>query len=481
MTEPQQSRGTPLCVDLDGTLVRTDTFAESILLALRASPVRALRALLLLFRSRAQCKRAMSRLGRPDPRVLPYNTTLIDYIRTERAAGRRVLLVTGADEFIARGVANHLNLFDAVLASDGIQNLTRENKARAIQVHLNGSGYAYAGDSRDDFPIWHRAESAIVAGNCGAFEAKLASMGTPVERSFPRSEGTLLALVRLIRPQQWAKNLLIVVPLFLSHRLFDPSLWAPIFKAFFAFSFCASALYVWNDLLDIQADRVHPRKRSRPLAAAAVSIPAAGLALVSLLGASLLLSASLPPDCWIILIAYACASASYSLYVKRLVILDVVVLAGLYTLRIYYGGAASGITISVWTTAFSVFVFVALALLKRLAELRTMEPHGGVELAGRGYRQQDLPVLASLASAASYLATLVLGLYIQSPEVQLLYRKPLYLWMMVPLLIYWLSRALLLANRGEIDDDPLLFALRDPASYWVGLGCAGVVLIASRA
>lgn len=468
----------PLCVDLDGTLVRTDTFLESLLMVLRTAPGRLPGLLWMLTGNRAASKRSAAQIARPDARHLPYRQSLIEYLRAERDRGRRLLLVTGADRSIAESVAGHLGLFDDVLASDGRRNLTRENKASAIREHLKGEPFAYAGDSADDLPVWKAAETAVLAGAAPGVEAKVVRMGKAKVETFPGERTSVSAMLRLLRPSQWSKNLLVFVPLFLSHRVFEAPLWMAALLAFLAFSACASALYIWNDLLDIQADRAHPRKRLRPLASAQVSIPAALGVMGALSLLAVALCASLPPAAWGLLTAYAAGSAVYSLLLKRVVMLDVVALAALYTLRIFLGGAATGIRISVWTTAFSAFTFLSLALVKRLTELRRTQPKPQTQLAGRGYVPEDLPMLASLASAASYLAALVFGLYIQSPEVQLLYASPHLLWLMVPVLVYWLSRALLLANRGELDDDPVWFALRDPASYLAGAACVLVAWIA---
>ncbi|MEZ5352910.1 MAG: UbiA family prenyltransferase [Bryobacteraceae bacterium] len=294
-----------------------------------------------------------------------------------------------------------------------------------------------------------------------------------------RDGGIAPALLRLIRPGQWAKNTLIVAPMLLGHRLSSPEIWGPAITAFFAFSFCASALYVWNDLLDVNADQAHPRKRLRPLAAGTVTPRAAMVAMTVLLAASVGLSTLLPPATWGLLLAYAGGSICYSALLKRLTVIDVVTLAAFYTLRIFYGGAATGIKVSVWTMAFSVFLFLSLALIKRLTELRGATSKADAAVVGRSYRPEDLPVLGSLAAASGYLAALVVGLYIQSPEVQALYTKPQYLWFLMPALIYWISRALVLANRGEMDDDPVLYALRDPASYVAGACCALVAYLAT--
>ncbi|MEZ5403842.1 MAG: UbiA family prenyltransferase [Bryobacteraceae bacterium] len=304
----------------------------------------------------------------------------------------------------------------------------------------------------------------------------MAEQGKPVERDL-LSRFAAVPLVRLVRVRQWAKNVLIFIPMLLSHKLADPAMWPPAVTAFFAFSFCASALYIWNDLLDIQGDRAHPRKRRRPIASGEVSVPAGMLTMLALLAASIALSASLPSATWALLLTYTGGSLCYSALLKSKAVIDVVCLSGFYTLRMFYGGAATGIAVSVWTMAFAVFLFLSLALIKRLTELRNTKARK--LLARRAYRSEDLPILAAMAAAAGYLSALVLGLYIQSAEVQLLYAHPRYLWLMMPALVYWISRALLLANRGEMDDDPVLYALRDRASHAVAVCCAAAIYLAT--
>jgi 4-hydroxybenzoate polyprenyltransferase len=469
----------PLCVDLDGTLVRTDTFVECLLQALKGGPVRFFSALWRLVRSRAAAKKLASGMASLDPALLPYHADFLDYLRAERSRGRRLLLVTGADRSIAEGVAGHLGIFDDVLASDGTRNLTRSTKADAIAAYLDGRPFAYAGNSSADLPVWRRAATAVLVDAPRSYSKIMAAHGKPLEREFPREGQSWRDLLRLVRPKQWAKNILIWAPVFLGHKATSPEVWAPALIAFAAFSLCASALYIWNDLLDIQVDRAHPRKRNRPLASGAVSVQAGMALMAGLLLSAIGLSMLLPVASWGLLIAYAGGSLCYSALLKRMTMVDVVALAAFYTLRIFFGGAATGIQVSVWTMAFSVFLFLSLALIKRLTELRNTATRPNTDIAGRGYRPEDLPILAALAAAAGYLSALVLGLYIQSPEVQLLYRQPRYLWFMMPALVYWISRALVLANRGQMHDDPVLYALKDKASYAALACCAAVVFLAT--
>ena len=464
-----------IVVDLDGTLVLTDTFVSSLLETLRKYPSRFPRVLAALFRGRASCKQAAASVARLDVACLPYNEPLLEYLRRERAAQSRLILATGADQSIANAVAEHLGIFDAVIASDGSRNMTGHEKVRAIRETLGDEPFTYAGNSRTDLRVWRHSQSAILVDAPASCARDLHSAGIPVGQEFRRVKSMWKPLLRCLRIHQWSKNVLVLVPVLLAHQLRDPRVLFHALIAFVALSFCASALYIANDLLDLQADRLHPVKRNRPLAAGRVSVPA-GMALsLVLLFAAAGLAMSLPIAARLLLLCYGASSLTYSLFFKRLLFVDVVCLAMLYALRVLYGGSATGISISVWTLAFSLFLFTSLAAVKRVAELRRVRPGN---FSYRGYREEDVSQLASLASAGGYVAVLVLALYINSPEVKLLYRAPQVLWLLCPILIYWISRITLIANRGHLDDDPVSFALRDRAT-WVAGVIAGLVLLLS--
>jgi HAD superfamily hydrolase (TIGR01549 family) len=468
-----------IVVDLDGTLVMTDTFAASLLEALRKHPFCFVVLIAALFRGRAFCKRIAAALGELNVASLPYNEPLIDYLRQQRAYGRHLVLATGADLSIATRVAEHLGIFDEVIGSDGECNVVGAEKLRAIQARIGDVPFTYAGDSRADMKIWLRSDKAILVGAPRSCARQLSAANIEVQRAFERPTGTWKSLVRGLRPHQWAKNILVFVPVLLAHQLWNPLVMRHALLAFLGLSFCASALYVVNDLLDLQADRLHPTKRRRPLASGQVGL-GAGLGLGVLVGVTAIgIGVTLPVQSSILLSAYAAASLLYSLRLKRMLFLDVVSLALLYALRVLYGGSATGIKISVWTLAFSLFLFASLATVKRLAELRRVNLAESGLQGFRGYRECDVNQLSSLASAAGYAAVLVLALYINSPEVQLLYRHPQGLWLLCPILIYWISRCTLIANRGDLEDDPVAFALKDRATWAVGLLAAAVLLLST--
>ena len=487
MTEPQHhplTISTPapavLCVDMDGTLIRTDSLLESALQFLKRDGVRALFLLCFwVLGGKARLKRKLADRISLNPADLPYNRDLLDFLKAERAAGTRLVLATGADERIARRVADYLGIFDEVLASDGHTNLTASRKMHALIGRFGERGYRYAGNSRADLPVWRQAGQAIVCCASNALPRRLERERVPTERVFLEKHSTFVLIVKALRVYQWPKNLLIWVPLLLSHRMGEVGLIVKGAVAMVAFSFCASALYLVNDLLDLTADRAHPRKCARPFASGRLN-PWIGVVMAPLLVVvSLLMAWALAPEFLLILALYAAGSVSYSFFFKEVPLLDVCLLGGLYVVRIFAGGAAMGIVISSWTLGYCMFLFLSLALLKRYVELLMLDASKQTAARGRGYVVGDYPILACFGAGTACVAALLLALYIESNEVQLLYRHPQRLWLLCGLHLYWISRAWLLANRGEMHHDPVLFALRDRTSYWLGLAGAAVALLAT--
>ena len=287
------------------------------------------------------------------------------------------------------------------------------------------------------------------------------------------------AVVQALRPHQWVKNLLLFVPVVLDHRLLDGTAMARAFLAFVAFCCAASSAYVLNDILDLEADRRHPAKRHRPFTSGALS-PRVGLVLApALVAAAYLVSWSALPERFVqVLTIYVLLTTAYSFYLKRIAVLDVLLLAGLYTLRVLAGIAATHVRFSAWFLAFSMFLFLSLAFLKRYTEVSTMAPDDGDQVHRRGYLRGDREWLGSMGGASGYLSVLVLALYINSEQVVALYRSPLHLWLACPLLLFWTSRMWLLAHRGRIHDDPIVATVRDPMSYITGALLALVLYLA---
>jgi 4-hydroxybenzoate polyprenyltransferase len=488
MTESQRqtktayAAGSPsvLCVDLDGTLIRTDTLLESVMLFLKEGGIRALCLLCVwTLRGKACLKRNIAERIRFNPAELPYHEELLAFLKAERAAGARLVLATGADERLARLIADHLGIFDEVLASDGKTNLTSSRKMRALVDRFGARGFRYVGNSRADLPVWRQAGQAIICCTGNALPRRVQREGIPTGRVFQERHHRFGLLAAALRLYQWPKNLLIWVPLFLSHRMGEPALILKGVVAMTAFSFCASALYLVNDLLDLTADRAHPRKCSRPFASGRLN-PWIGVALAPALTlASLIMAWLLSPDFLTVLALYAACSVAYSFFFKEAPLLDVCLLGWLYVVRIFAGGAAMNIVISSWTLGYCMFLFLSLALLKRYVELLMLSATKQNAVRGRGYVIADSPIVACFGAGTACVAALLLALYIESPEVRLLYRHPQRLWLLCGLHIYWIARTWLLANRGQMHHDPVLFALRDRTSYWLGAASAVVAWLAT--
>jgi 4-hydroxybenzoate polyprenyltransferase len=477
--EGTRAHALPLCVDLDGTLVATDTLWESFLGCMRRHPLELLRIPAWLARGRPALKRGLARAAGLQPGSLPFRAEVVEYLKAARAEGRPVVLATASDRLVAEAVASHLGLFDAVLATDGERNLKGARKREALETAFGRDGFEYLGDSAADLPVWEAAGRASCVGLSPAQEARV-SARTPIARRFAAPRAGLRTWLRALRVHQWVKNTLVVLPLVMGHRFDEPALLGLVALAFVALSFAASSVYLGNDLMDLAVDRAHPSKRRRPFAAGELSIPA-GLAAAPLLmlAAFAISLAWLPASFTATLAVYLALNVVYTFRLKSVAVADVIFLAGLYSLRVLAGGFATGIEVSPWLIAFSLFFFLNLAFLKRYTDLRGMPEGRDGPSPGRDYAREDAPLVLSLGPASGYMATLVLALYMQSEKVTILYRQPDLLWLLVPLLVFWLSRVWMLAHRGEMTDDPVVFTTRDPVSWAVLALAAGVLVLAT--
>ncbi|MCL2645698.1 MAG: UbiA family prenyltransferase [Phycisphaerales bacterium] len=476
MTELQEQPMVMVCVDLDGTLIATDLLWESVLLLARKRPADLVRLPLWLMQGKARLKRELAARVRPDPTTLPYRENVLEFLRQCRQDGQSLLLATASNERLAHGVAEHLGLFDDVIASNEQANLKGHRKLEAIQSRCGEVAFDYVGDAKADLPLWRAARRAVLVHPEARLleEAKRAFpscivLGEPINR--------LRAYVRLMRPHQWAKNALIAVPLLMSHQVMDLSKVLAVLLAMLAFNMAASAAYVFNDLFDMQSDRRHPVKRRRPLAAGKVSIPSASVLMLLLLGICATITCWLPLLFVALLICYIAVTLTYSLYFKRKLMVDVICLAGLYSLRILAGGAAAGVIVSPWLLAFSMFLFLSLAFVKRYTELAAGRESATV-IPGRGYWAGDIEMVRSIGPASGYLCVLVLCLYISSQDVLKLYHHHDLLWLECPILLYWISRIWFLAHRQQMPDDPVLFAVKDKISLAAGAIALLILLLA---
>jgi 4-hydroxybenzoate polyprenyltransferase len=479
----------PLCVDLDGTLVKSDTLVDSVLALVRQNP----RALLSipgwLAQGKAKFKQHVTSAVTIDVAVIPYNKPLLEFLSHQHASGREIYLATAADRTLADRVAQHLPLFQGVLASDGANNLAGNNKLQAFR-DLFGERFSYIGNARPDVPILVGCLEPMVANPDAALMKGLRAAGVTPARIFRDGVPTHKAWLKAIRLHQWAKNALVFLPLLLAHIWNAPNASGALLGAvlaFFAFGLCASATYIVNDLLDIEADRRHHTKQRRPFAAGNLSAISGVIVLVAFLAVSLVLMLLLPhlvalagaplkqwwsPVAWLVI--YAVTTTAYSFALKRVVLVDVIVLSLLYTIRIFAGSAASGVPVSNWLGGFSIFFFLSLAFVKRFAELEGLRLRDQAPSNGRGYLLSDLEQLRSFGTSAAYASVVVLLFYISNLDTHL-YRHSGRLWLLLPVFLLWVMQLWLLASRGELNEDPVVYAITDKRSLLLGVLVALVV------
>jgi len=467
----------PLVVDLDGTLLKTDLLLESLLVLVKEQPLRAFTLLPCLVKSKADFKREVARRVSLDVSLLPYRKDVLDYLRTQRAQGRSIVLTTASDVQSAQQVAEHLQLFDSVFASDGFTNLSGDAKRDRLVGEFGEKGFDYAANGRTDLAVWRSARKAIAVNLSSGAMRVLEKVAEP-EIVFQAPARDLRKYRDALRAQQWLKNLLVLVPLFAAHEFFKVALLSKVLLAFLSFCCFASSGYLFNDLFDAAADRHHPRKRLRPFAAGDVPLTFAFLMIPVLVAFGGILGALVSPLFLGIVLSYFLLALVYSLFIKKVVVLDVIVLAALYTLRLVGGSAAVTIWPSNWLLAFSIFLFLSLALVKRYGELVVMRIVDGDGAKARSYQLSDAELLASMGTASGYLAVLVLALYLTTDIARALYTRLELLWLLCPLLLYWIGRIWLVAHRGLIHDDPILFVTTDRTCRILVFLMIGTILLA---
>jgi 4-hydroxybenzoate polyprenyltransferase len=467
----------PLCVDLDGTLVKSDTLVDSLLVLARIHPFLLLRLPGQILNGKAAFKAFVTQNVALDVEHLPYNRLLLQFLQKEHARGRKIYLATGANVRLAQRVADHLKIFQEVLASDGTHNLTGNKKLDSLRNRFGNSDFVYVGNDTPDLPVMAGAAESMVANPSRRLRTRMRAQRITPSRAFEERSDPWRSLIKALRPHQWTKNLLILLPPLLAHKHSIGLLTAALL-AFFCFCCTASATYMVNDLLDIEADRRNSKKRLRPFASGELA-PATGLVSAAfLLTVGFTCAHFLPAAFSIWLLVYLCTTLLYSLYLKRIALVDVLVLSGLYTLRLLAGGAATTTPISHWLAGFAIFLFLSLAIVKRFAELGNHSLTGRQLKNGRGYLMSDIEQIRAFGTASAFAAVVVFANYISSRDVTVLYHHPQLLWLIVPFMILWLCRVWLLASRGELDEDPVAFALTDAASLAMGVTVAAIVLLA---
>jgi 4-hydroxybenzoate polyprenyltransferase len=466
----------PLCVDLDGTLIKTDTLLELTVRVLKQSPWLLFLLPVWLIAGKQVLKNNLSQRCELDASLLPVNPDFLAYVRAEHAQGRALYLVTGAHERVAKHIANHYGFFTDVFATNDKGNLTGKNKAALLVQTFGAKQFAYAGNDSVDYPVWEQAGECVLVNAPPAIVTQAEKQFTFARQFDLQAALSLKIILKAIRLHQWAKNVLIFVPLLAAHQLMDPQRVIDTLLAFVAFGCCASFSYIINDIGDLDADRKHHSKFRRPFASGAMSIPVGIVLALVLITVTTLLSVGLSKGFMLTLLAYFLTTNAYTLRLKYIPVLDVAILAGLYTLRVIAGGFAAHASVSFWLLAFSCFIFFSLAIVKRVSELLTVKAENDEVIMCRGYWTSDIPVLISLGTASALMSVLVLALYINNPDIMMLYASPRYLWMVCPVIALWLGRVWLITGRGQMHDDPVVFALRDRVS-WLLFGMAGLFMV----
>jgi 4-hydroxybenzoate polyprenyltransferase len=473
---------TPIAVDLDGTLIYTDMLYETFVRALFRSPWIIFLLLPWLLKGRAYLKYQLTEHSEIDVEVLPYNVELIEYLSAKKDT--KIVLCTATNQELAEKISAHLGIFSETMGSSLQCNLAGTTKAKALVEKFGEKEFIYAGNEIRDLKIWEKAKGALVVGS-----TQLATKATEVcavEKTFNSPRLSIKTVLKAIRLHQWVKNALIFIPLITSHKFTELPLFLACVIAFIAFGLCASATYLINDLSDLDSDRKHSKKRLRPLARGTLSIHSGFVIIVLLLTAAVICALMVNLLFFLVLCGYTAITLGYSFWFKRLQTVDIVVLASLYTIRIIAGGAAISVVPTFWLLTFSMFVFLCLAIIKRISELiKKNQDHiqsavGGdaAKISGRGYYTSDIDILRSLATSSGLVSILVFAMYIDSSDVALLYNFPQALWLVCPVFAYWVMRILIMTSRGEVDEDPITFALKDTRSWFAGAAIVAAIALA---
>jgi len=475
----------PLIVDLDGTLIYSDMLHESAIRVLRDKPLKLLWTLALLLRGKAKLKQYLAEQATFDPSTLPYNQDLILWLKNQKGMGRKIILCTASHQLIANHIAEYLKIFDRVIATDGSLNIAGKNKADALVAQFGEGGFDYAGNSPADILVWEKSSHGITV-NASQNTINAAQKVCRITCNFPKKKSNAISILKMLRIHQWLKNVLLYAPLLAAHQFNNWRGWALLCMAFIAFSLCASSVYIANDLLDLESDRKHSRKIRRPLASGAMPIWVGAILSPALLIISLIVANGVNLSFMGWLVAYFLISSAYSWGLKRLVLIDCITLAILYTLRIIAGASTIQINLSFWLLSFSIFLFLSLAFVKRYAELVSQENSlsrhgkGDNKIHGRGYYASDAPIIQALGIASGYAAVIVFALYLNSDTVIRLYPFPEFVWGEVLILLFWISWVWIKTHRGDMYDDPLIFAIKDKVSQITGLAFAVTLLLSTR-
>lgn len=465
-----------LVCDLDGTLIKTDMLFESVFLLIKSNPLYILILPFWLIKGKQILKIEINKRVEITPNLLPFNQDVIEFIKNRKNSYEKVVLVSASNIEIVKKIGNFLNIFDEIYGSDENTNLKGIHKKNFLDTKYGKNNYSYIGDSNADIVIWKSSDEKYIVNNSNSKKISQIKFDEIIGE---KSLSTLKLIFKEIRVYQWVKNLLIFIPALMAH-ITDIYVYKELFYSFFSFSLLASSVYVLNDLLDLNADREHPRKRKRPFASGNLSLLYGFILLPILIISSFSISIIyLPNNFTIVLLLYYIITNLYSFKLKRIEVIDIITLGVLYTIRIIAGGASINVEITPWLLAFSMFLFISLALLKRYTELLSMIQENKQIAKGRAYSVDDIDIVRSFGTSSSYLAILVFALYVNSDQVKLLYSQPIYMWLVAVLLLYWITRIWFLAHRGKMTDDPIVFTGKDITSWLIGL-IIGIIVIISK-
>ncbi|MGJ8688919.1 MAG: UbiA family prenyltransferase [Gammaproteobacteria bacterium] len=459
----------PLYVDLDGTLIKSDLLLESFLELIKRNLLYLLLIPFWLVKGKANLKYQIAKRSAIRPDLLPYNKSFLHYLEEQRLKGRKLILISASNQRLVDEVAAHLGIFDVAIGSD--QNTNCSGTRKLARINKDSTSFAYAGDNKVDLAVWSQAQAAITVNTNSSLTAKVEKL-TKIEKHFASDTNKVNAYLRALRLHQWLKNALVFLPLVLAHELNNSAAIFNAIIAFFCFGLCASSVYLLNDLLDLASDRQHRSKCKRPFAAGDIALISGLLLSPVLLICAFSLASFLPWQFTFVLGFYYLCTGLYSFVLKRIMLVDVIMLAALYTLRIIAGAAAISIIPSFWLLAFSMFLFFSLAVVKRYTELDYLRASGIAQTEGRGYFAEDLHMMAIFGCASAFLSVMVFALYINNDDIREQYITPQVLWLICPLLLYTVTRIWLLAARGKIEEDPIVFALKDRVSQIVTAVCA---------
>ncbi|MDT3740591.1 MAG: UbiA family prenyltransferase [Candidatus Kapabacteria bacterium] len=468
MFEDKVRKDIPLCVDLDGTLLKTDLLYESVIYLLKKNFFYIFLLPVWILKGRYFLKFKLLEYVSPTISSMPFNDDVIEFVKSEREKGRKIVLVTASAQPLADKAADFTGLFDEVLASKDGTNLLGSEKAKLLKEKYGYKKFDYIGDSPKDLQVWENSDIAHIVSTDKSLIAAV-NKTTKTGRIFQHKVNKLKVIIKQIRVHQWIKNLLIFLPPLLAHKIIIGDYISAIW-AFFAFSFIASGIYVINDLADIESDRNHSGKKNRPAASGQISILACIKLIPLLLIAGFVISLlTLDMEFTLILLAYMIITIMYSFKLKKIYLLDMITLSMLYSIRLISGGIASDTILSPWLFSFSLFIFLSMGAMKRYTELLVLSVDNKTKTRGRDYYVEDIPLITTIGISAGIVSTLIFTLYIDNPDVMVLYNTPFYLYFITPVVLYWILRMWFITHRGLMNDDPIVFALKDKVSYIVAV------------